>query len=144
MQTPPWIGACHRAGAIVEGWSRTDVPTGAPERTSKDRVTVRLSYDESLVLSDMLSRWDIHGDHVPSPPEHPAERKIICELAWSAAHFGAWNRLTGSLAHRWAVLLFPSRAHAPFGACPGGSGRTLNGTGSEPATALARWRSGGT
>ena len=53
------------------------------ERTSKDQVTVRLSYDESLVFSDMLSRWDKHGDHVPLTLEHPAERKIICELAGS-------------------------------------------------------------
>jgi hypothetical protein len=53
------------------------------ERTSKDQVTIRLNYDESLVLSDMLSRWDNNGDHVPLPLEHPAERKIICELSAS-------------------------------------------------------------
>jgi hypothetical protein len=53
------------------------------ERMSEDQVSIRLSYDESLVLSDMLSRWDNHGDHVPLPIEHPAERKVISELAGS-------------------------------------------------------------
>jgi hypothetical protein len=33
------------------------------ERTAAKQVTVRLRYEEAVVLSDMLSRWERDGTH---------------------------------------------------------------------------------
>jgi hypothetical protein len=52
-------------GAVRHPW-----PTDA-ERTAAKQVTVRLSYDEAVVLSDMLSRWERDGAQVMTGPRKP-------------------------------------------------------------------------
>jgi hypothetical protein len=52
-------------------------------RLGKDEVTVRLSYDEALVLSDLLDRWYRGGAERTMRTEDPAETRVLDDLCAS-------------------------------------------------------------
>ena len=54
------------------------------ERTAAKQVTVRLRYEEAVVLSDMLSRWERDGStQVRQPFQDAAEQMLIWDLTAS-------------------------------------------------------------
>jgi hypothetical protein len=44
-----------------------------------DNVTISMTSDESLVLFELLHRWEDHDE--VSPPEHPAEQTALWNLS---------------------------------------------------------------
>jgi hypothetical protein len=55
------------------------------ERMAAKQVTVRLSYDQAVVPSGMLSRWERDSTQVRLPFEDAAEQMLIWDLTASFA-----------------------------------------------------------
>jgi hypothetical protein len=53
------------------------------ERRGPDEVAIQLSYDETLVLSDLLDRWQRAGFEQVTLTDDPADRGLLDDLCAS-------------------------------------------------------------
>ncbi len=57
------------------------MPVVEMRRRSPEQIEVVLSYDETLVLSNLMGRWETDGTQDRLPFDDPAERTVWCNLS---------------------------------------------------------------